>query len=137
MRRQSQYMRRVNEAVREVIGVAVAARIKDPRLGFVTVTGAEVSGDLRHAKVFYSVLGSEKSKRLTLEALQAAQGFLQGEIARNLHLKRTPELEFLYDHSIDQGMRIEVMIESEERALGLDTLEGGSPLPKEGHEEEP
>lgn len=119
MRRQTQRMRRVNEAVREVISTAVAARLKDPRLGFITVTAAEVSPDLRHAKVFYSVLGSQRAKELTAEALRAAHGFLQGVVARELRLKRTPELEFQYDHSIDQGMRIHVLIRSEERALGL------------------
>ncbi len=113
-------MRRVNEAVREVLGSAVAARLKDPRVGFVTITGVEVTSDLRHAKVFYSVLGSQTAKAATLQALKGSHGFLQGEINRELHLKRTPELEFVYDESIDTGMRIHMMIRSEEDALGVD-----------------
>lgn len=120
MDRQPRRMRRVNEAVRGVLGSAIGARVKDPRLGFVTITGVEVAADLRHAKVFYSVLGSQKDKAGTLEALRGSQGFLQAEINRELHLKRTPELEFIYDESIDTGMRIHSLIRSEEEALGVD-----------------
>lgn len=113
-------MMRVNEAVREVLSTAVAARLKDPRVGFVTITGVEVTSDLRHAKVFYSVLGSQAAKAATLQVLKGSHGFLQGEINRELHLKRTPELDFVYDESINTGMRIHMMIRSEEDALGVD-----------------
>lgn len=120
MRRLSQRMRRVDEAMREVISAAVAMRLKDPRLGFVTITGVRASADLRHAKVFYSVFGPQAAKDATVEALRAGQGVLKAEINRELHLKRTPELEFVYDESIDTGMRIHMMLRAEEEALGVD-----------------
>jgi ribosome-binding factor A len=112
-------MMRVNEAVREVLSTAVASRLKDPRVGFLTITGVEVTSDTRHAKVYYSVLGSRAEKEATLEVLRASEGFLRAEINRQLHLKRTPELDFVYDESIDTGMRINMMIRAEEDALGI------------------
>lgn len=113
-------MRRVNEAVKEVLSAAIATEIKDPRLGFVTVTGAKVSPDLRHAKVFVSVLGRKAEKEKTLQILVAAHGFLQSRLAEELHMKRTPELEFLYDESVDEGMKIHMMLRKQERDLGID-----------------
>ena len=113
-------MRRVNEAVREVLSAAVAERMKDPRIGFVTVTGAKVSSDLRHAKVYVSVLGPLSGKEATLAALRHSHGYLQGILNTELHLKRTPELEFVYDASIDEGMKIHTMLRAQERALGID-----------------
>jgi len=103
-----------------VLSSAVASRLKDPRIGFVTITGVEVTSDLRHAKVYYSVLGSRFEKEETLNALRASGGFLRAEINRELNLKRSPELEFAYDESIDAGMRINMMIRAQERALGID-----------------
>ena len=82
-------MRRVNESVRQVLSEAVG-RLKDPRIGFVTVTGVETSPDLRHARVFVSVLGAERKRTQTLEGLQAAHSVLQGRLARELRMKRTP-----------------------------------------------
>jgi ribosome-binding factor A len=110
-------MRRVDEAVRQVIGDAVAGELKDPRVGFVTVTDVRTSADLRHARVYVSVLGadggpSEASEREdTLEGLRSAHGFLQGRLAAELRLKRTPALEFAYDETTDRAMRVEELIE--------------------------
>src|SRR3712207_7088555 len=95
-------MRRVNESVREVLSETVG-ELKDPRIGFVTVTAVRTSPDLRHARVFVSVLGSEKKQRASLEGLQAAHGVLQSRIARELKLKRTPQLTFEYDPTVEQG----------------------------------
>jgi len=106
-------MRRVNEAVREVLSVRLAEGLKDPRVGFVTVTAVETSPDLRHARVFVSVLGGEDERRATLAGLGSAHGLLQGAIAAELRLKRTPTLEFLYDESIDRGMRITELLEED------------------------
>lgn len=106
-------MRRVNEALREVLSVRIAAGLKDPRIGFVTVTAVETSPDLRHARVFVSVLGGQRERSDTLTGLQRAHGVLQTEIARELHLKRTPELTFVYDETVDKGMRINQLLESE------------------------
>ena len=103
-------MRRVNEAVRAVLAEAVG-ELKDPRIGFVTVTGVKTSADLRHATVFVSVLGSERKRELSLAALDAAHGILQGRIARELRLKRTPQLTFEYDPSVAQGVRMSKLID--------------------------
>ncbi|MEA2200681.1 MAG: ribosome-binding factor [Solirubrobacteraceae bacterium] len=110
-------MRRVDEAVRQVIGDAVAADLKDPRVGFVTVTDVKTSADLRHARVYVSVLGeggrpSEPEQReATLEGLRSAHGFLQARVAGELRLKRTPALEFHYDDTTDRALRVDALIE--------------------------
>jgi ribosome-binding factor A len=103
-------MRRVNESVRAVLGEAVG-ELKDPRIGFVTITGVETSPDLRHAKVFISVLGSERKREKSLAGLEAAHGVLQGYIARELRLKRTPQLTFQYDSTVEHGVRMSKLID--------------------------
>jgi ribosome-binding factor A len=103
-------MRRVNEAVREVVSEAVG-ELKDPRIGFVTVTGVETSPDLRHARVFVSVLGSEAKRTKTLDGLAAAHGVLQARVARELRLKRTPQLAFEYDPTVERGVRMTQLID--------------------------
>jgi ribosome-binding factor A len=103
-------MRRVNEAVRQVLSEAVPA-LKDPRIGFVTVTGVETSPDLRHATVYVSVLGSAKKRQATLEGLAAAHGVLQLELAHGLRMKRTPQLTFEYDRSVEEGVRMGKLID--------------------------
>jgi ribosome-binding factor A len=103
-------MRRVNESVREVLSEAVP-ELKDPRIGFVTVTGVETSPDLRHARVFVSVLGSERKRTQTIAGLQAAHSVLQARVARELRLKRTPQLSFEYDPSVERGVRMTKLID--------------------------
>ena len=103
-------MRRVNESVRQVLSEAVL-ELKDPRIGFVTVTGVETSPDLRHARVFVSVLGAEKVRVATLEGLSAARGPLQARISDELRLKRTPQLTFEYDPSVERGVRMTKLID--------------------------
>lgn len=104
-------MRRVNEAVREVLSDAIATQLHDPRVGFVTVTGVNTSSDLRHARVYVSVLGDEEAREASLTGLRSAHGFLQGLLASQLKLKRTPALTFFYDESIDRGMRISHLLD--------------------------
>src|SRR3979411_1328818 len=99
-------MRRVDVAVRAVLSEAIASDLHDPRVGFVTVTGVKTSPDLRHARVYVSVLGDEQVRAATLDGLRSAHGFLQGRLAAELTLKHTPTLTFEYDESIDRGMRI-------------------------------
>src|SRR4029450_4139089 len=106
----SERMRRVNEAVREVISEA-AGELKDPRIGFVTVTGVETSPDLQHARVFVSVLGSEAKRAKTLAGLTAGHGGLQGRVARELRMKRTPQLAFEYDPTVERGVRMTQLID--------------------------
>ncbi|MCX8032931.1 MAG: 30S ribosome-binding factor RbfA [Thermoleophilia bacterium] len=108
-------MRRVNEAIREIIGTALAEDIKDPRIGFVTLTAVETSPDLSHAKVFVSVYGKKADKEATLVGLRAAGAYLRRRIGDELPLKRVPFLEFVYDSSIDQGMRIDALLRSSEK----------------------
>jgi len=105
-------MRRVNEALKEIIGTALAREIKDPRIGFVTLTGVDTAPDFSPAKVFVSVYGKQKQKDATLEGLRAARPYLQRLISDELDLKRTPTLEFVYDQSVDQGMRIQAMLKA-------------------------
>jgi ribosome-binding factor A len=107
-------MRRVNEAVREVLSARIAEGLKDPRIGFVTVTAVETSPDLRHARVFVSVLGQEAEREQTLAGLDSSHGLLQAQIARELRMKRTPTLEFVYDDSVDHSMRITELLEQED-----------------------
>jgi ribosome-binding factor A len=106
----SDRMRRVNEAVREVISEGVG-ELKDPRVGFVTVTGVETSADLRQATVFVSVLGTESKREKTLAGLAAAHGVLQARLARELRLKRTPQLTFEYDPTVERGVRMTQLID--------------------------
>jgi ribosome-binding factor A len=103
-------MRRVNAAVREVLSEAVG-ELKDPRIGFVTVTGVETTTDLRQAVVFVSVLGGERKREQSIEGLQAAHGLLQARIARELRLKRTPQLTFQYDPTVERGVRMTQLID--------------------------
>ena len=104
-------MRRVNEAVREVLSSRITEGFNDPRIGFVTVTAVDTSTDLRQARVFVSVLGSADERDQTLAGLEAAHGLLQQAIARELRMKRTPMLSFSYDESIERGMRITELLD--------------------------
>jgi ribosome-binding factor A len=107
-------MRRVDEAVRQVIGDAVAHDLKDPRVGFVTVTDVKTSPDLRHARVYVSVLGDPSRRQETLAGLDSAHGYLQRRVGRELSLKHTPTLEFLYDETTDRAMRVEALLHEEQ-----------------------
>jgi ribosome-binding factor A len=110
-------MRRVDEAIRQVLGDALAGELKDPRVGFVTVTDVRTSADLRHARVYVSVLGEGgrpsdlPQREATLEGLRSAHGFLQGLLAQELRLKRTPTLEFHYDDTTDRALRVDALID--------------------------
>ena len=105
-------MRRVNEAIREILGAAIATELKDPRVGFVTVTSVETSPDLRAARVYFSVLGSDDEREATLAGLRSSHGFLQGKIASEMRMKRTPTLSFHYDESIEKGIRMSRLLDS-------------------------
>ena len=103
-------MRRVNRAVQEVVSAHIAEDLKDPRIGFVTVTGVETSVDLRSARVFVSVLGGDAEREDALAGLRSARGFLQSQVGEELRMKRTPTLNFVIDESIDTGMRMEQLL---------------------------
>jgi len=105
-------MRRVNEALKEIISTAIAQECKDPRIGFVTITGVEAVSDISHAKVFFSVYGKQVEKEATMEGLRSSEAFFQRCIGEELHVKRTPRLEFVYDVSVDYGMKIQAMLKA-------------------------
>ena len=94
-----------------MLGAAIASDVKDPRVGFVTVTAVKTSPDLRHARVYVSVLGDEAARAASLDGLRSAHGFLQRRVAAELTLKHTPTLTFEYDDSVDRGMRITELLD--------------------------
>jgi ribosome-binding factor A len=102
--------RRVEAAIRQVLSEALPT-LKDPRIGFVTVTGVKTTKDFAHATVYVSVLGSEAEQRKTLEGLEAARGVLQAQVGRELRLRRTPVLSFEYDPAVERGVRLGQMID--------------------------
>jgi ribosome-binding factor A len=104
-------MRRVNETIREVLGDAIATELKDPRIGFVTVTDVDTSPDLRTARVYVSVLGDQQERERSLAGLRSSHGVLQGKIAAAMRLKRTPTLTFEYDDSVERGDRISRLLD--------------------------
>lgn len=97
---------RVGEEMRDILARLIRDEVKDPRVGFVSIVKVEVAGDLRHAKVFISVLGDEAQKKSSLKGLQSASGFLRSEVAKMLQLRYTPELHFVLDESIEHGQKI-------------------------------
>jgi ribosome-binding factor A len=103
-------IRRVNEAVREVLSEAITTELKDPRVGFVTVTAVDTSPDLRRAHVFVSVLGDEQQREASLAGLSSSHGYLQARVASRLRLKHTPTLDFQYDPSAERVMRISELL---------------------------
>ena len=103
-------MRRVNESVRAVVAETVG-QLKDPRIGLVTVTGVEVTPDLREGTVYVSVLGGERKREATLAGLASAHAVVQARVARELKLKRTPQLTFEYDESVERGVRMTKLID--------------------------
>ena len=106
----SDRMRRVDEAIRQVVGAAISGELKDPRVGFITVTDVRTSSDLSHARIFVSVLGDAGQREDSLAGLRSAHGYLQSRIASELHLKRTPTLTFAYDETTDRALRVERLL---------------------------
>lgn len=98
---------RVNETVKELLSELVLNGIKDPRVGFVTITAVRVSADMATAKVHYSVMGDDETRRATREGLVSARNFLRTEIAKTLKVRTAPALRFVYDDSLDRSLRIE------------------------------
>ena len=101
----------MNEVVRKVLSDALPT-LKDPRIGFVTITGVRTTTDLSQATVFVSVLGSEDEQERSLAGLQSAHGVLQAQLARELGTRRTPVLTFEYDPAIERGVRLTKMIDA-------------------------
>lgn len=106
---------RVGELLKEEISRILLKKVSDPRIGFSSVTNVDVSPDLKSAKVFVSVYGTEKDKKETMRGLQSAKGFIQGEAGRALELRHTPALSFILDTSIEKGSRVLVIMSKLER----------------------
>ena len=120
-------MRRVDEAVREVLSGAITQELKDPRVGFVTVTAVETSPDLRHARVFVSVLGNEPQRERSMDrAALRARLPPAADLNEELTLKHTPTLDFLYDDSVDRSLRIQALLEEEDASERLQRLLAGA-----------
>jgi len=101
---------RVGEQMKKELGDIISRKIKDPRVGFVTVTDVQVSGDLQIATVYISVLGDEEQKESTLKGLAKAKGFIRSEIGQRIRLRKTPEISFEFDESIGYGHRIDTLL---------------------------
>jgi ribosome-binding factor A len=117
-------MRRVDEALREVLSEAIQT-LKDPRIGFVTVTGVKTTTDLKESTVYVSVLGGGDELRRTLEGLAAARGVLQARINEQLRLRRTPQLTFEYDPSVERGVRMTKLIDELAPDVPAEDTDGG------------
>jgi ribosome-binding factor A len=117
---------RLRELLRTEISAIVQKEMKDPRIGFVSVTDVEVSPDLRHAKVFVSILGDEAAKAKTMAGLANAQGFIRTELGSRIRLRRVPELLFRLDESIERGARVQRLLRrvAEERQEGARDVPG-------------
>lgn len=101
---------RVGEAIHKEISALLVKGLKDPRVGFVTITAVEITGDLRHAKVFFTAFGEEAARRNSMKGLQSSIPFLRRELGKCLRLRVVPELQFVYDTSLDYGNRIETLL---------------------------
>lgn len=103
-------MSRVGEEIKKELSVLLQREMKDPRIGFVTVTGVEVTSDLQQAKVFVSIFGNEEQRSASLAGLQKAKGFLRSEIGKRVKLRHVPDLVFKLDESIDYGNKINTLL---------------------------
>jgi len=101
---------RVAEAIREVASETILFELRDPRVKLVTVTRAEVSGDLQHAKIYVSIMGTEKEQKLTLHGLRHAAGFIQSRLAQRLQTRFTPVIEFVLDEGVKKSIEITRLI---------------------------
>ncbi len=102
---------RVAEEIRHEIGTMVAGELKDPRIGgLVTITEVRVTPDLKHARIFVSVMGSEAEQKSTVQGLTAAAGYIRHELTERIQLRRAPEIHFILDHSEEYGQRIDELL---------------------------
>ena len=102
----AQRLARIDHEIQRILGTLIAQELKDPRLGFTTVTRVEVTDDLRFCKVYVSVIGDRHAARQTLDALENAKGFLRGELGHRIDLRYTPELLFVEDRSVERAIEL-------------------------------
>lgn len=101
---------KVGEAVHELVSELLVKGLKDPRIGFVTITGVKVTDDLHLAKVYFTVIGSDEEKKATRAGLNSSRGFIRKEMGKKFRMKYVPDVEFIYDESVEYGMRIETIL---------------------------
>ncbi len=106
-----QRARRVSEEIKKEVAKIIRDNVKDPRVGFVTITSVDLSGDLSVAKIYFSVMGEQNTIDETVAALESAKGYIRREIGQRIKLRHVPEIHFLYDHSIEQGTHIDALLE--------------------------
>jgi ribosome-binding factor A len=125
-------MKRTDDLVRQIISEALLAKVQDPRIGIVTVTGVRVSPEFDTARVYVSVLGDEAARRASLDGLRSAAPFLQSLLGKEIRMRRVPRLKFVYDDSVARGFRIEEALrglDSAEDCVRDDGGEGDEPVP--------
>lgn len=125
-----QRVQRVREAIKQEAS-DIIQQMKDPRIGFVTVTDAEVSRDLRHVKIFVSVLGDEESRRASLEGLERATGYIRSELGQRIRLRHTPEILFRWDESLERGARISKILQDLKEDDTDTDAQDGAPIGEE------
>src|SRR5512137_2328186 len=101
---------KIAEAIHELVSELLIKGLKDPRIGFVTITGVKITDDLHLATVYFTVIGSDEEKKATGQGLQSARGFIRKELGKSLHMRYVPELIFRYDESVEYGSRIETLL---------------------------
>lgn len=107
----TQRQERVEELLKVEISEILQREMQDPRVGFVTITDVEITPDLRHARVFVSIMGDDQKKKTGMKALKSAAGFVRSELGKRVRMRVTPEIEFRADESIDRGVRIFELLE--------------------------
>ncbi|MDN4494288.1 30S ribosome-binding factor RbfA [Ureibacillus aquaedulcis] len=103
---------RIAEQMKKELGDIITRKLKDPRVGFVTITDVDVTGDLQQATVYISSLGNDREREDTLKALGKAAGFIRTEIGHRIRLRRTPEITFEFDSSVEYGNKIDALLRS-------------------------
>lgn len=112
---------RLNELIKVEVGQMLQRNLKDPRIGFVSVTDVEVSNDYSHVKIFISCLGSEAEKAASMSGLESAKGYIRSELGQRIKLRRTPEIHFLWDDSLERGSRIMELLNEVKKEQGSDS----------------
>lgn len=112
---------RLGDQVRKVISEIIQRKLRNPQLGMVTITDVELTKDLRQAKVFYSVYGDETVRQSSAKALRQSTGFIQSELSRSIRIRKVPVLEFIFDESVERGLRIQELLAKIEREEGGET----------------
>ena len=108
-------VRKIQEFIKQEVSSIILRDLKDPRLGFVTITDAKITGDLREATVYVSLFGSDEQKKGTMEALRGANGYIRSEVGKRLQIRYAPQIEFKEDTSLDYGIKIDKILKDIEK----------------------